>query len=136
MVTCGMPMKPAVEADVAFTPAAGVIVGDVASTTEPLPVDVEKSERPASQSAAVVNVVPIHVAIAVEFAGIVMTAFPPDEFTVTTPVELLTMWNDQPVASVEVTGSTTVCVVVPVNTWYTVDVFVSVVEPAAVAVVV
>jgi hypothetical protein len=67
---------------------------------------------------------------------IVATRFPPDEFRVRFPVELLTMWNDHPVVRVDVTGSVMVWVVTPVNSWYWVLVFVRTVVPAAVAVAV
>jgi hypothetical protein len=81
-----------------------VIVGDVPRTTSPVPVAVLKSVYPASQSAAVVRDVPMQVAITVVPGMTVITRFPPDEFTVRFPVELLTMWNVHPVARVLVTG--------------------------------
>jgi hypothetical protein len=43
------------------------------------------------------------------------TRLPPDELTVTAPELALAMKNLNPSTSVEVTGSTTVCVVVPVK---------------------
>jgi len=91
------------------------IDGPVARTTAPLPVAVLKSVYPASQSAAVVSVVPIQVHIAVVPERTDITKFPPELFTVTVPVELLQIWNDHPVCKVDVTGRTTVCVVEPVN---------------------
>jgi len=66
-------------------------VGLFDSTTEPVPVAVLKSVRPASQLAAVVPVIRIHVHIAVVPGNTVMTKLPPDELTVTLPVLLLTM---------------------------------------------
>jgi hypothetical protein len=99
-------------------PSAGVTnVGEVAITLAPVPVNVLKSVYPNSQSAAVVNAVPIQVHMAVVPGITVITKFAPDELTVTLPVLLLTMWNVQPVTNVLVTGSTTVCVVTPVNCW-------------------
>jgi len=66
-------------------------------TTLPVPVAVLNSVYPASQSAAVVNVVPIHVHATVtpEIADI--TKFPPELFTVTVPDELLQIVNAHPV---------------------------------------
>lgn len=90
-------------------------LGPLFKTTEPVPVTVLKSVYPASQSAAVVSVVPIQVHITVTPAITDITKFPPELFTVTVPIELLQIWNDQPVCNVEVTGRTTVCVVEPVN---------------------
>ncbi len=49
-------------------------------------------------------------------AATLYTEFPPDEFTVTIPELLFITWNSWPRTSVDVTGSTTVCVVTPVNT--------------------
>ena len=61
-------------------PMFGVVkVGDVANTTSPVPVYVEKSVIPDSQSAAVVNEVPIQVHIAVVPGITVITAFNPDD---------------------------------------------------------
>jgi hypothetical protein len=65
------------------------IVGDVPSTTLPVPVRVEKSVNPASQSAAVVRVVPIQVQNVVTPAGRETIALDPLLCTLTTPVELL-----------------------------------------------
>ena len=56
--------------------------------------------------------------------------------TVTAHVESFSIRNEWPFVSVEGTGRTTVCVVVPVNTWLYVESDVSVVVPAAVTVVV
>ena len=90
----------------AGVPKAGVTsVGEFDNTTLPVPVEVLKSVKPASQSAAVVNVVPIQVHITVMPEGTEITKFPPDELTVNVPVLLLQMWNDQPVTKVLVTGS-------------------------------
>jgi hypothetical protein len=121
----------------AGVPSAGVTsVGELERTTLPVPVAVLKSVKPDSQSAAVVNEVPMQVHMAVVPGSTVTTKLPPDEFTVRLPVELLTMWNVHPVASVLVTGRVIVCVVEPVKNWKYVLVFVSTVVPAAVAVVV
>jgi hypothetical protein len=76
----------------------------------------------------------MQVHIAVVPGKTVMTRLPPEELTVRLPVELLTMWNVQPVASVLVTGNVIVWVDVPVKNWKYVLVFVSTVVPAAVAV--
>ena len=92
-------------------------MGLVFKTTAPVPVTVLKSVKPASQSAAVVNVVPIQVHITVMPAGTEITKFPPDELIVKVPVLLLQMWNDQPVTNVLVTGSCTVWLAEPVKTW-------------------
>ena len=92
-----------------------VIVGDVANTAPPVPVTEPKSVKPNSQSAAVVNVVPIQVTIAVVCGITVQTRFPPEELTVRFPVELLTMWSVHPVMIEDVTGSVIVCANVPVN---------------------
>lgn len=73
---------------------------------------------------------------AVDCGPITKTLLAPDDCTVTTPVELLTTTKRKPVVSVDVTGNTTVCVVVPVKNWNSVLATVSVVVPAAVAVVV
>ena len=90
----------------AGVPKAGVTsVGEVANTTAPVPVYVLKSVKPASQSAAVVSVVPIHVTITVIPAGTVITKAAPDELIVNVPVLLLQIWNVQPVTKVLVTGS-------------------------------
>ena len=67
--------------------------------------------------------------------GWIAILFAPDDCTVTAPVELLTMVNACPRISVEVTGRTTVWVVVPVKNCCCADATVSVVVPAAVAVV-
>ena len=109
-------------------------MGPVPSTTAPVPVSDWKSVKPASQPAAVVTVVSIQVTIALRPAMMVATRLPPEELTVRLPVELLTMWNDQPVASVEVTGSVIVWAKVPVNNWYWVLVLVRTVVPVAVGV--
>ena len=90
----------------AGVPKAGVTnVGEVANTTAPVPVTVLKSVKPASQSAAVVSVVPIQVHITVMPAGTEITNAAPDELIVKVPVLLLQIWNDQPVTNVLVTGS-------------------------------
>jgi len=69
----------------------GVVrVGDVANTTDPVPVAVEKSVRPASQDAAVVPDARMHVAIAVVPGNTVIRRFPPELLIVRFPVELLT----------------------------------------------
>lgn len=95
-----------------------VIVGlELNTTTPPVPVYDEKSVSPLSQSAAVVNDVPMHVTIAVVPVGTEMTRLPPEEFTVNVPVLLLTIWNVQPVCSVLVTGRTIVWLDEPVNCW-------------------
>ena len=57
--------------------------------------------------------------------------FPPDVFTVNSPEELFSIRNPCPVVSVEATGNTTVCVVLPTNDCMYVLSTVSVVVPAA-----
>jgi hypothetical protein len=69
-------------------------------------------------------------------AAIERTRFPPELFTVSVPVLLLTTVKTLPNCSVLVTGRVTVCVVDPVKTWRLFDAAVSVVVLAAVAVVV
>ena len=81
-----------VRTPLAGVPKAGVTsVGEVASTTAPVPVTVEKSVSPASQLAAVVPVIRIQVTIAVIPGSTVITRLPPDELTVKLPVLLLTI---------------------------------------------
>lgn len=57
--------------------------------------------------------------------------FPPDVFTVNKPEELFSIRNPCPVVSVEATGNTTVCVVLPTNACMYVLSTVSVVVHAA-----
>jgi len=67
--------------------------------------------------------------------GKAVTVFAPLDCTVTTPVELFWMKYRWPSTIVEVTGNVTVCVVLPVKNCWLAEDTVSVVVPAAVAVV-
>ena len=88
----------------------------VPRTTEPVPVFVENSVRPTSQSAAFVLVVPIHFANNVVPAGTdAKTVSSPLDLTRSVSVELLQSENVHPVSSVDVTGSTIVWARVPVK---------------------
>ena len=82
-----------------------VKVGLFDITTEPVPVFVLNSAKPASQSAAVVSVMPMQVHVTAVPKGTVITEKPPDERTDTLPVALLTIVNFQPVCKVLVTGN-------------------------------
>ena len=78
-----------------------------------------KSVNPNSHAAPPEIKVLMQVTIAVMLGIIVQTKNPFDALTVRFPkVELLTMWNVQPVVSVEVTGRVIVWVVDPMNSWY------------------
>ena len=68
-------------------------------------------------------------------AATVRTVLAPEDWTVTAPLELLTMVNDWPSTSVETTGRVTVWVVEPVKYCSWALDTVSVVVPAAVTVV-
>jgi hypothetical protein len=93
-----------------------VMVGEVDITTVLLvPVVLANSLNAASQSAAVVRVVPTQVNTAVISDGITLTRLLPDELTVRDRVLLLSIWNVHPVLSVLVTGRVIVCARVPVN---------------------
>lgn len=69
----------------------------------------------ACHDAAEVPEVRMQTKLASELGPITRILFAPLDCTVTLPVELLTMINVKPVVNVLVTGSTTVCVVVPVK---------------------
>jgi len=97
---------------------------------------VVKPVKSASQEAAVVPEVKIQVNVKVVLGVTVATKLPPDELTVKSPVELLWIVKTVPRTKVATTGSTTVCVVIPVKNCVWVLAAVNVVVPAAVAVVV
>ena len=70
------------------TPNVGVTrVGLVAITTLPVPVAAPQASYSASQSAAVVSVVPIQVKFTVVPGVTVANKLPPEEFTVILPVD-------------------------------------------------
>lgn len=121
-----MPDAPTVPVNVGFTDRA----------TEPVPVLSAKSVKPKSQPAAVVTVVSIQT-IWIDKPGIMVAIrLPPDEFIVRLLVLLLRMKYAEPSTSVLVTGITTVCVVLPVKKIVLGLALVSVVVPAAVAILV
>jgi hypothetical protein len=112
-----------------------VKVGLIANTVEPVPVVEVVPVKSASHEAAVVPDVKIQVHKNVFPAGIVTTVFSPDDWTVSAPVLLLWIMNASPRTNVVVTGSTTVCVNVPVKNCVCELAAVRVVVPPAVAVV-
>jgi len=97
-------------------PSRGVTnVGEVANTIAPVPVTDEIPLYSTSHEAAVVPVIRIQVNTHSELATIATIALPPDELTVTTPEDLLTILKSCPKVNVLVTGIVTVWVVEPVK---------------------
>lgn len=111
-------------------------LAELTLVTVPHPLPAFVIEYAESHDAAVVPLASTQVTNVWEDAAIVCTRFPPEEFTVTTQLDLFIIMKECPTVRVAATGSTTVCVVEPVNCCPYVDETVRVVVPAAVTVVV